>query len=1086
MAGVRSSGPSPSEQGRWLLLLGILAILPLAALAGFAAWHGQRLERLRAHESAHALCLATAESAEGFVVETRNVLAVMAGEPAVTSQDPAAARQALAVHLASLREYVDLSAAKADGLVYADPKAAPGAPAASIANEPYFQEALEKRDLSIHPVVVSGPDGPRTLLVFCMPVVDPTGQPIGTVQAYCDPTAVPALARPTRLPEGASLVLVDAEGTILLHSTDPARWTGRKVPAEQSMALLDGEGGAREGVFLGQPAVVGTNPVEGAPWRVAVVIPAVRALAGWQATLWGLGTGFVVALGVALYLGVRTAQAGQRGWEQHDFLSSLVESASVGVAVVSGPGDYVELANPPYHRIAGRPPDAVVGRPLRQVFPAPVAQVATGHIAEVYRTGRVVRAREIAVETGEPPHKSYWDVDFMPLRGHNGRPRAVLMLAVPVTERVEARQRVEALAQQAEERAAELRAMLAAISDAVLVFDVESRLRFANDTALRFVGMEPAAPGALQRLEEAVRTVEMYWADGRPVRPEERQLARVLRGERIDSEELMFRPPTGEPLRWERISAAPVRDGSGRITGAVVTASDITAQKEAQAERERLLEEVQAAREELRSIINRLPDGVLVIDRELRVSLCNETAMRYTGHDMTGMSLIDLRRQHGFVMPDGQPFPPGQSPVERALRGEVVTSAPVRFLNLSGAVVDALESTAPLFDGQGRISGAVIALTDVTELRRAQAERERLLDEVQAAREELTGIINRLPDGVLVIDPTLHAVLCNDAVRAYIGRDVTGEYVPDLWREFHFAAGDGRPFPRGQTPVERALRGETVVGVEVSFEFPGGKRVDALDSAAAVYNPDGSVREVAMVFTDITPLKELDRAKDEFISFAAHELRTPLTALKGHTQILLRRAQHERWAEADQRSLRTIDSQVDRLNDLIGRLLDVSRIRLGRLQLSRQPTDLIALAREVAEELQVTTTMHRIRVQAAVPELVGNWDPSALRQVLNNLIGNAIRYADPGPIDVYVRREPGRAVLTVTDHGPGIPPERQARIFEAFQPAAPLEYRRAGGLGLGLYISRGIVEAHGGRMWLESQVGVGSTFGFTLPLDGRA
>ncbi len=1204
-----------------MLVLALAAIVPLALLAGYASWQDQQLERLRAHEQAASLSRIAAESAEGFAAHARAVLGELATELAFATDDVAAARQVLAAHLRAFpTACADITAAHADGTVYAESQAAPAAPPASIAGQPYFQEAMQSGQLVIQSVA----QGEQVRLVFCQPILDSTGQPIGTVQATCDPADVQALALPLPLPQGAGLALIDPQHTILLRTGDPARESGPTLPAGEAALAAGGPDGTREGPFLGQAMLMSTSTVTDAPWRVLVAVPATRALGGWQASTWGLGVAFAVALAAALFLGVRTATLGRQGWQQRGYLRSLLDSASVGVGVVSRPDNRLDFANPLFQRFLGWPREAAAGRTLRQIAAPDLAEAVEGHVAMVYRTGHAARAREMSVLTGRPPRTDYWDVDFLPLRSREGHADAVLILALPVTERVRARREVEALARQAEERAGELQAVLTAITDAVLVFDAGGHLRFVNDAVIRHVGLAPT-PEALQRLEAAVRTTEMYWADGRSVEPDERQLTRVLRGESIVGEELMYRLPMGRALRWERISAAPVRDGEGRITGAVVTAGDITAQKEAQAERERLLAEVQAAHENLRIIIDRLPDGVIVVDTAQRVVLANDTTRRYVGRDVTGMTLAELRHIYGFVMPDGRPFPPGQAPIERAMRGESVAGVEARILRIDGHAIDALESAAPLFDSKGRLSGAVVALTDITaqkeaqaererllaavdEARRnlqttlewlpagvvavglnlqvvltnnmirqylrrdllgasirdvvdeygiqmpdgqpftldehspilralagevlsnlevvahlpdgrrlnvlasvapmrrpdggitgaviamldvtverqAQAERERLLAEVQTARANLQTVLNRLPDGVLVIDPSLHITLCNEPARARIGRDVTGEPVQRLWRELHFASGDGRPFPPGETPVERALRGETVVGVEVSLEFAGGKHVDALDSAAPLYNPDGTVREVAMVFTDITPLKELDRAKDQFISVAAHELRTPLTALKGHAQILLRRAERAGWAEPDRQSLHTIDNQVDRLNDLIERLLDVSRIRLGRLKLSREPTDVVALARQVARELQVTTDRHRITVQADEPELVGNWDPAALRQVLTNLVGNAIRYADPGPIEVRISRDDGWAMVSVTDHGPGIPPAQQAQIFEAFRLGGAEERPKGGGLGLGLYISRGIVQAHGGQIWLQSQVGVGSTFAFSLPLGELA
>ena len=783
--------------------------------------------------------------------------------------------------------------------------------------------------------------------------------------------------------------------------------------------------------------------------------------------------------------GAPAARVGSQVWEQGTFLHSLLEAAPIGVAVVSGPENRLELVNPVYRRLIGWPAGSVVGRTLREVFPPSTAQLAEGYIAEVYRTARTVMASEIPVETGEPPRTTYWDVHYVPLTGEDGQVQAVLMLALPVTDKVRARQDAEALAKQTEERAAQLQAMLTAIAECTWVFDAAGRVAYVSESTLHQLGLQRLSPEVLQELGTLAAQAEVYRPDGAPVRPEERLFARALRGETVIGEEEQIKLPGG-PLRWARVSAAPVRDSEGYVTGAVLTTIDITAQKEAQAERERLLTQLEAAHRNLQTILNRLPDGVFVVDTRELVVLHNETIRRYLGRDLLGLSLADLRREYGFVMAGGEPFPPGQAPLERALRGELVSGVEIRLILPGDRRVDALEGAAPLYGpegaGDGRITGAVVTLTDITLLKEAQAERERLLAQLEAAHRNLRTILDHLPDAVLVVNPLLRVTLCNEAARRYTGRDLAGQLIPDLYRESDFRRADGQPFPQGEAPVERALRGEEAIGVDVNLRLPDGRRLDVLKSAVPLRAPDGTVQEVAAVMTDVTLLKQADRAKDEFISVAAHELRTPLTSLKGHAQILLRQAARANWRPEDQRNLRVIDEQVDRLNDLIERLLNVSRIRLGRLQLNRAPMDIVALARAVAEELQVTTEAHRISVHAEVLQLIGSWDEAAVRQVLMNLVSNAIKYAPGGPIDIHIRQEDNQAVVSVSDRGPGIPPERQAQLFEAFTRGVAEEYRRTGGLGLGLYISRGIVQAHGGRIWVESQVGVGSTFTFTLPL----
>jgi len=357
-----------------------------------------------------------------------------------------------------------------------------------------------------------------------------------------------------------------------------------------------------------------------------------------------------------------------------------------------------------------------------------------------------------------------------------------------------------------------------------------------------------------------------------------------------------------------------------------------------------------------------------------------------------------------------------------------------------------------------------------------------LADRVEDERRRLQGTIDQLPEGVFVADPAGHVLVANHALEELLGapirvgisyrRQLEGRVV---WLE------DGRPVAWDDLPPERALRGELVRGVQLTALRPDGSRRDLLVSARPLRGPAGNIEEVIVVAADITALKDLDRAKDEFISIAAHELRNPLAGLKGYAELLLRRAQKQGYDEETRRLLQATNQLADRLTVMTNRLLDVSRLQLGRLELVRQRTDLVALAREVRDTLQLTTQRHLIIVDADPGELVGDWDADRLREVLDNLVGNAIKYAPGGRITIFLRQEDGQADVLVSDQGPGIPPAQLPHLFERFRQAGRTAAERAGGLGLGLYLARGIVEAHGGRIGVESEPGHGSTFWFTLP-----
>jgi len=240
-------------------------------------------------------------------------------------------------------------------------------------------------------------------------------------------------------------------------------------------------------------------------------------------------------------------------------------------------------------------------------------------------------------------------------------------------------------------------------------------------------------------------------------------------------------------------------------------------------------------------------------------------------------------------------------------------------------------------------------------------------------------------------------------------------------------------------------------------------------------------------------LQELDRLKTQFMSVASHELKTPVTAMSGFLQVALRRIKKRldtghpdpnEWAveqKAISDQLVIVQRQTTKLARLIDELLDVSRIQSGRVDFSSDEMDVRQLAVEVAERMQTTTASHTITVEPGAPVRIAA-DRDHLEQVLNNLIANAVKYTpDGGEITVRVGEEGGQATISVRDTGIGIPPEELEAVFGLFYRSPDRRARDVGGMGLGLYISKEIVDRHGGRIWAESELGKGTTFQVRLP-----
>lgn len=233
-------------------------------------------------------------------------------------------------------------------------------------------------------------------------------------------------------------------------------------------------------------------------------------------------------------------------------------------------------------------------------------------------------------------------------------------------------------------------------------------------------------------------------------------------------------------------------------------------------------------------------------------------------------------------------------------------------------------------------------------------------------------------------------------------------------------------------------------------------------------------------------LREANEAKDLFLSIASHELKTPLTTLKTMTQLAYRRLQKAGAAEAQY--FGTMDRSIQRLETLVHDLLDTARIASGKLTLRCEPVDLIELCRQIiAEQLGDNDREITLVLQGQMPPALElDIDRDRIGQVLTNLLSNAVKYSEPGSaVTVALNICADEVVIAVKDSGPGIAPEHLAHIFDQFYQVQETSVQAGSriGLGLGLYISRDIVERHGGRIWAESELGRGATFSLALPLS---
>jgi PAS domain S-box-containing protein len=355
-----------------------------------------------------------------------------------------------------------------------------------------------------------------------------------------------------------------------------------------------------------------------------------------------------------------------------------------------------------------------------------------------------------------------------------------------------------------------------------------------------------------------------------------------------------------------------------------------------------------------------------------------------------------------------------------------------------------------------------------------------LYQQVSAEKRRLDAIIEHSADGVMILDCQGRITVFNRALA-----DMTGWRPEDaMGRPCHevlqLRNRRGEDICKSDCPL-RGLSPEADLYVEGDIVRAGGAVVSVGITYSPLYDEEGRLINIIANVYDITRFRQAEEIKSTFISVISHELKTPVSIIKGYAGTL--RREDAQWDEETVREgLVIIEEESDRLDRLISDLLDASRAQAGSLKLEMGDAHIPKLTQRVVEAFHLQTDIHQFELDFPpdFPPVIA--DQERLRQVLSNLVSNAIKYSPEGGkirLGGYADRD--KVTVYVADEGIGIPLDEQPRLFQRFYRLDSGLRRRAQGMGLGLYLCRAIVEAHGGRIWVESTPGQGSTFYFTLP-----
>ncbi|MHB1162352.1 MAG: PAS domain-containing sensor histidine kinase [Chloroflexota bacterium] len=596
-------------------------------------------------------------------------------------------------------------------------------------------------------------------------------------------------------------------------------------------------------------------------------------------------------------------------------------------------------------------------------------------------------------------------------------------------------------------------------------------------------------------------------------------LSRARNGETLEMPRHSRKIQGGERWWQGTLSSLPVEGG----TGVLISLREVTAQLQWEHEREGLLEELRKVNQRLvlagirnqelaqqaqfdqarwKATVESMLDPVTVADAEGRAIYMNPAYERFVQrHIDPRLPVEDHPAHYQLYRPDGTLFGPQELPLQQAvLQGEEVRNVEVVQRLPGGEERIAVWNASPLRDAAGRIVGSVAVGRDVTEQRRVEGERAHLLEQLmernrmlstaslaerltadQARRHtaELEATIAAVADGLVIYGPGGEIRRMNSAAEGILGYPAVGweESVADRTALLNPETIDGVPFALKELPASRALRGQTVQGMVMVLHRPGKRPVWVSASAAPIITTTGRMQGAVATFTDITDLHEMREQQEDLIRTISHDLRTPLTVVLGRAQ-MIQRAPEE--AELVRRGSHSIVTGARQMTLVIEQLVDMARLGVGQMKLNRIAIDMRAFALELKEWLSGAMEAERIRVEISqeLPAILA--DPVLLERILMNLLSNALKYS-PAKTEVLVQGwSADREVVTsVSDRGIGIAPEELAHLFERFRGTAAA--RKGEGGGASLHITRKLVEAHGGRIWAESELGKGSSFYFTLP-----
>lgn len=784
---------------------------------------------------------------------------------------------------------------------------------------------------------------------------------------------------------------------------------------------------------------------------------------------------------------------------------SIIENAPFPIGVYTGKEMRITFANQSIIGVWGKGSD-VIGKLYSDILPELSNQAIFDQLDQVFTTGNFFEARNQRLElvVNGTPQIFYFNYIFTALRNGNGEIYGVMNTAADVTDVVLAKQALELAAQEKQK----LNEELAAINEEMVAINEE--LTASNEEQARFnaelTSLYEKLKISQDELELAIDTATLGTFDLNPLtgRFSGNNRTKLWFGLQPDDEiELkkatdviheMDRERVIEDIKYalnyesggyydtnytiqlsslsgDRIVRAKGRaifnqeKQAIRLSGVLM---DVTEQVNSVKKMASLLENLARSEKKFRSLIQQAPVAINVFKTaDFIIESANEKMLEIWGKTtaVDGMKFID-------VLPEikDQPF-------LGILRNVLTTHKPYygvekkAYISKNGINQERYFNFIyqPITGDDGNMDSILQVATEVTEQVNAKKE-------VIEINNRLNIAIEAGSLGSTEIDLATGEMVCNDRFKMCFGWPVDQDFTyPDLLEAM---------LPKYRENimglVSNAIQNHAVYKAEYEVSWPDGSIHWVSAHGKARYNNDGEAFKMVGIVSDITEIKADEQRKNDFIGMVSHELKTPLTSLTAYIQLLQSRAEKN----ADDFGLNVLEkanNQSKKMANMINSFLNVSRLESGKIHIDIQRFDLSLLLKEIDDDFSVVVNSHQFTIKA--DEIFLNADREKIGQVINNFITNAIKYSPIGSnIEVSCTTENGSAVVAVRDEGIGIMPEDQHQLFERYYRVMS-QPQTVSGFGIGLYLCAEIIKRHHGKIWVESEMGSGSIFYFSLPIN---